>query len=85
MQRLAALPDAVHHECWMALRQLVETFGRPHVHSGIGIRKIGERLFECRGNRDLRYLFMDFDEALEVRFLGNHDEVRKEIKSGKHR
>lgn len=82
--RLAALPKADRDECWDALLQLSETFGRVHVHSGIGIRKLGKHLFECRGNRDLRFLFLDFEESLEVRFLGNHDEIRKEIKSSKH-
>lgn len=82
--RLAALSRGERNECWDALLQLSETFGRPHVHSGIGIRKFGQRLFECRGNRDLRFLFLDLDDAVEVRFLGNHDEVRKELKSGKY-
>lgn len=82
--RLAALPRGERDECWDALLQLSETFGRPHLHSGIGIRKFGRHLFECRGNRDLRFLFLDLDTAVEVRFLGNHDEVHKEMKSGKH-
>jgi hypothetical protein len=82
--RLAALPAAERQECWDALLQLAETFGQPHVHSGIGIRKLGRHLFECRGNRDLRFLFLDFPDALSVRFLGNHDEVRRELKSGQN-
>ena len=82
--RLAGLSQGARNECWDALLQLAEVFGQPHVHSGIGIRKLGRRLFECRGNRDLRFLFLNLEDCLEVRFLGNHDEVRKEIKSGKH-
>jgi hypothetical protein len=82
--RLAGLPRADRDECWDALLQLAETFGQPHVHSGIGIRKLGQALFECRGNRDLRFLFLNLDESLEVRFLGTHDEIRRELRSGKH-
>ena len=81
---LAALPTSVREECWDALLQLAETFGRPHVQSGIGIRKLGRCLFECRGHRDLRFLFLDLEDALEVRFLGSHDEVQRELRSGKY-
>ena len=38
--RLAVLPKGERDECWDALLQLAETFGQPHVHSGIGIRKL---------------------------------------------
>ena len=82
--RLAALPKGARDECWEALLQLAETFGHPHVHSGIGIRKLGRWLFECRGNRELRYLFLNLNDCLEVLFLGNHDEIRQEIRSGKN-
>jgi hypothetical protein len=82
--RLATLPASDRDECWDALLQLAETFGRPHVHSGIGIRKMSRYLFECRGNRALRFLFLDLDECLDVRFLGNHDEVRRELRTGNY-
>ena len=82
--RLAALPASDRSECWDALLQLAETFGRPPVHSGIGIRKLGWHLFECRGNRSLRFLFLDLEDSIEVRFLRDHDEVRQELKGGKH-
>ena len=83
-QRLSELPTSARHECWDALLQLAETFGHPHVHSGIGIRKLGRLLFECRGNRSLRFLFLNLEDCLEVSFLGNHDEIRREIRSGKY-
>lgn len=54
-----------------------------HVHSGAGIRKLGRLLFECRGNRDLRFLFLNLPDCLEICFLGNHDEVRLELKRGR--
>jgi hypothetical protein len=36
------------------------------------------------GNRDLRFLFLNLEDCLEVRFLGNHDEIRQEIRTGHH-
>jgi len=81
---LSLLPKAARDECWDALLQLAETFGRPHIHGGIGIRKLGRLLFECRGNRDLRFLFLNLEDCLEVRFLGNHEGIRMEIRSGRY-
>lgn len=76
--------DADRDECWDAVLQLVETFGRPHIHSGVGIRKLGRFLSECRGNRDLRFLFLNLGDSFAVRFLGNHDENRRKIRTKSH-
>lgn len=57
------VPKPARDECWEALLQLAELFGRPHVHSGIGIRKLGKILFECRGNREPRFLFLNLEET----------------------
>ena len=47
------------------------------------LRQLGRQLFECRGNRDLRFLFLNLEDCLEVTFLGNHDEIRQEIQRGR--
>lgn len=83
MSKLAQLPKHQKSECVLALTDLVEVFGKPHIHSGLGIRKIGRKTFECRGNIDLRFAFEDREHGLFVTFLGNHDELRKLIRSGK--
>lgn len=59
IRRLRELPKNERVECLLALCDLVDGFGQPHVHSGLGIRKLGGKLFECRGNRDLRFIFQD--------------------------
>jgi hypothetical protein len=69
----------------LALCELTESFGRPHVHSGLGIRKLGNKLFECRGSLALRFIFQDRADDLFISFLGNHDEVKALLKSGKYR
>ena len=83
LAKLAALPKAQQDECWLAIAQLPQTFGRPHVHSGISIRKLAHRAYEFRGNIALRFVFIEEPNALFVRFLGNHDEIQKGLKSGK--
>jgi len=81
LRRLKNLPRSERVECLLALCELPETFGRPHVHSGLGIRKLGKKLFECRANIALRFLFQDRTSDLFVFFLGNHDEVKALLRS----
>ena len=84
-RRLRDLPKNERVECLLALCELTEGFGRPHLHSGLGIRKFGGKLFECRGNPTLRFIFQDRPTDLFVSFLGNHDEIKALLRSGKYR
>jgi hypothetical protein len=70
--------------CVVALCDLAEGFGQPHAHRGLGIRKLGARLFECRAGLSLRFVFQDRPDDLFVAFLGTHDEVRRLLRSGKY-
>lgn len=85
LQRLRKLPETDRGECLLALCELVDTFGRPHTHAGLGIRKLGNKLFESRGNARVRFILQDRPDDLFVSFMGNHDEVRALLKSGKYR
>jgi hypothetical protein len=85
LKRLRELPKTERVECLLALCELSESFGRPHAHSGLGIRKLGNKLFECRGNLALRFIFQDRPRDLFVSFLGNHDEIKALLRSGKYR
>ena len=85
LRRLQSLPKNERTECLLALCELPETFGRPHVHSGLGIRKLGGKIFECRGNASLRFIFQDRTSDLFVSFLGDHDEVTALLQTSKYR
>jgi hypothetical protein len=85
IRRLRELPKNERVECLLALCDLVEGFGLPHVHSGLGMRKLGSKLYECRGNRDLRFVFLDRGAELFVSFLGNHDEISRLLRRGAYR
>jgi mRNA-degrading endonuclease RelE of RelBE toxin-antitoxin system len=62
-----------------AVGRLPEIFGRPHLHSGIGIRPFGG-FYECRVGRDLRVLFV-FDEGDFILVTaGNHNAVTRFIR-----
>jgi hypothetical protein len=83
--RLRELPKSERAECLLALCELTESFGRPHAHSGLGIRKLRNKLFECRAGLALRFIFQDRPTDLFVSFLGNHEEVKALLRSGKYR
>ncbi|MGH8533682.1 MAG: hypothetical protein ACREV1_13365 [Gammaproteobacteria bacterium] len=85
LQRLRELPKGEKTECLLALCELTEGFGRPHTHSGLGIRKLGGKLFECRAGLARRFIFQDRPTDLFVSFLGNHDEIKALLGSGKYR
>ena len=85
LRRLRELPKSEKVECLLALCELGESFGRPHAHSGLGIRKLGNKLFECRASLALRFIFQDRTTDLFVSFLGNHDEIKALLRSGKYR
>ena len=85
LRRLRELRKEERAECLLALCEVVESFGRPHVHSGLGVRKLGPRLFECRGTLTLRFLFQSRPEDLFVCFLGSHDEVKALLRRGTYR
>ena len=85
LKRLRDLPKSDKVECLSALCDLAEGFGQPHVHSGLGIRKLGQNLFECRGNRSFRFIFQNQPAEHFIAFLGDHDEVRALLRRGTYR
>ena len=62
-----------------AISRLPEVFGRPHLHSGIGIRPFGG-FYECRIGRDLRLLFILDQSNFVLVTVGNHDAVVRFIR-----
>jgi len=84
LRQLASLPPHARALCQESIFGVVESFGRPHVHLGLGIRKLRHSVFECRAGLDLRIVFRDCPESLRIEFIGTHDEVQKELKSGKY-
>jgi hypothetical protein len=59
-----------------ALRGVQECFGRPHVHSGISIRRLRKNVYECRAGLSLWLLFRVKQGSLEFFLAGDHDAVR---------
>jgi hypothetical protein len=64
----------------VTLSSLSENFGNPRWHSGLGLRKLGPGLWECRFDLSLRIiLILDADGLLAYDIM-NHDQVRAWLK-----
>ena len=73
--------DAEIEEINQRLSELVQTFGRPHVHRGLGLRHLRGNAFEFRISRGIRVVFLFFKpHRLQLMMTGNHDEVRAWLK-----
>lgn len=73
--------DAELEEINRGLVQLTASFGKPHGHAGLGLRRLRENAFEFRISRGLRVVFLFFKpNKLQLMMTGNHDEVRAWLK-----
>ena len=59
-----------------AIENLRQGFGQPHLHSGLGVRKLRRNLYECRAGRDLRILFWAQKGTLIAFDIMTHDEIQ---------
>jgi mRNA-degrading endonuclease YafQ of YafQ-DinJ toxin-antitoxin module len=64
-----------------ALKLVLDGFGNPHAHSGLGIRKLGKHLYECRTGLAWRLVFEAQKGVLTFDFAGDHDEVQNYLRS----
>jgi hypothetical protein len=75
------LTAAERTEVEAALRALSEAFGNPHVPAGLGIRRLRANAFECRAGIRLRVLFFAEGEEVICYAVGNHDYLRRLLRS----
>jgi mRNA-degrading endonuclease YafQ of YafQ-DinJ toxin-antitoxin module len=64
-----------------ALPLLAATFGQPHRHAGLGIRRLKKDHFEFRLDRDTRVIFTLEGSTAILRTIGNHDDMRRFLKT----
>jgi hypothetical protein len=70
------MPEQEKAAVLTALREIPAVFGRPHVHSGTGMRQLRPGLYESRIGLELRAIFVREGDTLVITMLGTHDEVR---------
>jgi mRNA-degrading endonuclease RelE of RelBE toxin-antitoxin system len=81
LREIRKLSKAKRAAIGAAIESASRAWGRPHEHSGLGIRNLGSGLYECRSGLDQRLLFQSLDGLLYFHFLGDHDEVRYFLRS----
>lgn len=64
-----------------AIDAVSDGFGTPHLHSGLGVRRLRRNYFECRASLQIRLIFRAERGMLHFLTLGNHDEIRKFLKT----
>ena len=74
------MPAVDHAAVADALKKLPHQFGRPHLHSGLGIRRLRPDTFEFRASRALRGLFLWRHGEIRVECVGTHDEIRRYLR-----
>jgi hypothetical protein len=63
------------------LGELRKSFGKPHQHGGLGVRRLENNAFEFRISRALRVIFFyNKPNVLKLMMVGNHDDVRTWIR-----
>jgi mRNA-degrading endonuclease YafQ of YafQ-DinJ toxin-antitoxin module len=61
---------------------LPKALGQPHLHAGLGVRKIhASGIWEARAGLGLRLVFTFADATLTLVRVGIHDDVRRFLRS----
>ena len=68
------LPSDLQEEIKDSAAQLSHAFGKPHVHAGMGIRKLGG-YFEFRVGLKWRVLFIVRSGEVVLVTVGDHDHI----------
>ncbi len=83
LEQIRSRSKSERQEIGDAINRVLDSWGHPHAHSGIGIRRLTKTIFECRVGLDdgLAFVFMASPTELVFFFIGNHDEIQKLIRS----
>jgi hypothetical protein len=73
-------PKARRREIARAIDAARDGFGSPHLHSGLGIRRLRQNYFECRVSRQIRLIFRADPGVLLFLTAGDHSHVRNFLK-----
>ena len=75
-KRVDKLSAADRAQVSESLRALADGFGRPHLHAGLGIRRLRKDLFECRAGLHWRVVFFAETGVLTAYDVMTHDEIK---------
>jgi hypothetical protein len=76
---LKSIPAGRRDEVFAAMKAADAAYGQPHLHAGLGLRRI-QPFMECRCGLILRLVFQREGQALVFHLCGTHDEVESFLK-----
>ena len=76
---LKSIPPERRADVLAGMRAAQVAFGQPHLHAGVGLRRIPP-FMECRCGLDLRLVFQRERLDLVFHFCGSHDAVARFLK-----
>jgi hypothetical protein len=79
-EAVRALSKRRRLEIGQAITAVRDGFGAPHLHSGLGIRRLRQTVFECRVGLKLRLAFESERGLLTFTAVGTHDDIRTLLK-----
>jgi hypothetical protein len=75
------LPEAQRPSVFEAILALPRAMGAPHLHAGLGIRKLhASGIWEARVGLGLRVVFTLETNLLTLVRVGTHDEIRRYLR-----
>lgn len=77
---LKSIPPARRTDVLAAMKAAGEAYGQPHLHAGVGLRRI-RPFMECRCGLDLRLIFQREGPNPVFHLCGTHDEVESFLKN----
>ncbi len=77
-----SVPAARAEEVIAAMHAAAQAYGTPHLHAGLGLRRIPP-FMECRCGLDLRLIFQREGDALVFHLCGTHDEVKAFLRNSR--
>lgn len=77
---LASIPAHRRREVLAAMRAAEAAYDQPHLHAGVGLRRI-RPFMECRCGLDLRLVFQREGQSLVFHLCGTHDEIEFFLKN----
>jgi hypothetical protein len=82
LAHVRAEPKETRHEIGAAINAVATLFGRPHLHTGAGVRQLAGGLYECRAGLQVRLLFRDGEDGKLYFFkVTDHNGVRDYLKN----
>ena len=76
VKRVGKLSVADRNQVSESLVALREGYGLPHLHSGLGIRRLRKDLFECRAGLHWRIIFFAEKGLVTAYDVMTHDELK---------